>query len=104
MLDAMALAKNGKSGVRGASRESGKSDKPTPRPTLAEIGKAAAREAQRAALLKELRTQNWNLSATAESLGLSNASNVIRAINSLDLADEYEAAKDAGKIPRGPRA
>lgn len=77
--------------------------KPEGRKTLAEIGKEAAREAQREALLKELRAQDWNLTATAEALGLSNSSNVIRAIRVLDLETEYEKARDGGKIPKGPR-
>jgi len=71
--------------------------------TLAEIGRKAAHAAQRKALLAELKRQQWNLTATARSLGLANTSNVIRSIRSLELNEEYEAARAAGKIPKGPR-
>lgn len=67
------------------------------RPTLTEIG----REAQRAALLAELKAQAWNLTAVAKELGLTNASNVVRAIRTLGLVDEYDAAKERGDIVPG---
>lgn len=70
---------------------------PEPKPTLAEIG----REAQRKALLAELEAQGWNLTATARELGMTNASNVIRAIKTLGLTEEYEAAKARGDIAPG---
>lgn len=63
------------------------------RPTFAEIGRAAAHEAQRRALLKELKRQDWNLTATARELGISSASNVIRAIKLLGLDEEYKEAR-----------
>lgn len=71
------------------------------RKTLAEIGREAAHEAQRAALLAELRAQNWNLTAAAQALGLVNASNVIRSIRTLGLDDEYEQARARGDVAPG---
>lgn len=70
---------------------------PTAKPTLAEIG----REAQRVALLAELKAQDWNLTATARELGLTGPSNVIRALKSLGLEDVYEDAKKRGDIAPG---
>ena len=72
--------------------------------TLAEVGREAAKRAQRDTLLAELRAQDWNLSAVARELGLSNPSNVLRSIKTLDLDAEYESAKDDGKIVKGPRS
>ena len=71
------------------------------RATLAEIGREAARRAQREALLAELKAQDWNLSAVARELGLTAAGNVLRAIKTLGLDDHYEKAKAAGKINPG---
>lgn len=70
---------------------------------LTEIGERAKHEAMRRALLAELRRQDWNLSATADALTMGSASNVLRAVESLGLQAEYEAAKAAGKIPMGRR-
>lgn len=70
------------------------------RPTLSEIGQ----EAKRIALLAELVAQDWNLTAVAHELGLTNASNVVRAIRVLGLEDEYDAAKARGDIVQGRRA
>ena len=68
-----------------------------PARTLTEIG----RDAQRAALLEELERQGWNLSRTAAALGLTGPSNVTRALKTLGLEDEYEAAKARGDIAPG---
>ena len=68
-----------------------------PRRTLAEIG----REAQREALLAALKSNGWNLTATARDLGLSGPSNVIRALKTLGLGEQYEAAKARGDIAPG---
>ena len=67
--------------------------KPAPRPTLAEIGREAAKTAQRKALFAELVRQKWNLAATAVALGVGGSANVIRAIHSLGLDEEYKAAR-----------
>lgn len=75
----------------------------TPRPSLAEIGKRAQREAQREALLKELEAQDWNLSAVARELSVGHASAVIRAIHKLGLDAEYEAARARRDVRPGPR-
>lgn len=72
-------------------------------PTLAEIGEAAKRTAQRTALLKALRQSGWNLTAAGIALGVGSPSNVLRAIKTLELTDEYDAAKAAGKISPGSR-
>lgn len=83
-----------------------KSKKPTKAPAerkkskLTQIGE----EAQRKALLAELRRQSWNLSATAEALELGGAGNVIRAIKALDLVEQYEAARNRGDVKPGSRA
>ena len=77
--------------------------KSTARPTFAEIGDAAKRAAQRAALLDELKAQDWNLSAVARSLGMGDASTVIRAIRKLGLDDEYNAARGRRDVRPGPR-
>jgi transcriptional regulator with GAF, ATPase, and Fis domain len=71
------------------------------KPTLTDIGREAARKAQRDALLAELRAQEWNLTATAKELGLNNGSNVIRSIRALGLDDEYERARQRGDIAPG---
>lgn len=62
---------------------------------------AAALEAGRALLLQSLKANDWHLSATAEALGMSGASAVIRAVREHGLEAEYEAAKTAGKIVPG---
>jgi transcriptional regulator with GAF, ATPase, and Fis domain len=69
------------------------------RSRLVEIGD----EAMRKALLAELRRTDWNLSSTAEALGMTTGGNVLRAIRRLGLVDEYEAAKADGKIRPGGR-
>lgn len=106
MLGGMATTKAGGGKTAGGRATSGgrkapakAPTKPTEAPasTLAEIG----REAQRKALLAELERQDWNLTATARALGLVNASNVKRSLLTLGLENEYEAAKDAGKINPG---
>lgn len=73
------------------------------KPTFAEIGRQAADDAQRTALLKELEAQGWNLSATARELGMVDASAVIRAVRRLGLEDRYERAKERGEVRAGPR-
>lgn len=77
---------------------------PRARPTLAEIGREASRLARRAALLAELEAQGWNLTSTGSALGIPNVSNLIRTIREVGLEAEYEAARAAGKIPKGPRS
>lgn len=78
---------------------------PAERPvrSLTEIGRAASHEAQRKALLAELRRQRWNMSATARALSMTNTANVLRSIKLLGLKAEYDAAKAAGKIAPGGR-
>lgn len=73
------------------------------RPTFTEIGEAAKRDAQRSALLKELKAQGWNLSAVARELGMGDASTVIRAIRKVGLESEYEAARKRGDVRPGAR-
>ncbi len=99
MLATMATPKTTKPAPR-APRSTGRASTKAaeaPKRTLAEIG----REAQREALLAALEANNWNLTATARDLGLTNASNVIRALRTLGLGDRYEAAKAEGKIVPG---
>lgn len=73
---------------------------PRARPSFAEIGRAAAREAQRSALLAELNANGWNLRAAAEALQMGDASAVIRALKNIAPA-EYEASKGAGVVRPG---
>lgn len=65
---------------------------PRTAPTLAEIGREAQHEAQRKALLASLKRCDWNMTAAAKELGLVNSSNVLRAIRTLGLEAEYDAA------------
>lgn len=65
--------------------------------SLAEIGRRAAKDAQRKALLDALVANDWNLTRTAEALLVHGTGNLIRMLK--DLApDEYEAAKADGRI------
>jgi transcriptional regulator with GAF, ATPase, and Fis domain len=68
-----------------------------------EVGREAAREAQRRYLLDHLERNDWNLSKTARETGLDNASNLTKEIHKVGLTAEYEAAKAAGKISKGSR-
>lgn len=77
------------------------SDPQTPTRSLAEIGRDAARAAQREALLTTLEACGWNIMATARTLQMSGAKNVRRAITTLGLTAEYSAAKAAGRILSG---
>lgn len=108
LLDAMAAAKPPKS--RTPSTRTRKAPAPAParadgrvksRLTLAR--EAGAIEAGRALLLETLTAQGWNLSATAEALGVGTAGAVIRAIREHGLEPEYEAARRRGDIKPGPR-
>ena len=71
----------------------------TPRPstralsTLALVGDAAKRAAQRQLLLSTLEAHGWDLTATAEALGLTSRGDVHRAITDLGLTTEYATAK-----------
>lgn len=76
-----------------------------PKPTERRRSRLAleADAAARALLLATLERHAWSLTATAETLDLNGAGSVLRAIRHLDLGDEYEAARIAGKIRPGPR-
>ena len=67
--------------------------KPRPKSTLSQVGDAAKLTAERKLLLKTLRAQAWNLSATARELGMTDASSVLRAVARYDLTAEYERAR-----------
>lgn len=70
--------------------------------SLAEIGRDAAKAAQKAALLGALEASGWRITDASVSLGLGHGTgNILRAIRSLELVDEYRAAKAAGRIKRG---
>lgn len=71
-------------------------------PTFAEIGREAAREAQRKALLRTLKAHDWNLAHTAAALGMGTASAVIRALKAL-APEEYESARTDGRVRAGRR-
>ncbi len=69
--------------------------------SFAEVGRRAARDAQRAHLLDSLVRNGWNLSAVARELDMSNASNVRRAIETLELLEHFEKAKADGLVKPG---
>jgi transcriptional regulator with GAF, ATPase, and Fis domain len=73
------------------------------RSTLARVGDAAKRSAQRELLLATLERTHWNLSQTADDLGLSSPSDVLRAVAELDLSAELEAARASGLVSRQSR-
>lgn len=60
-----------------------------------------AEEAARAFLLATLRKHGWNLTHAAESLDMSGAAAVIKAIKSLGLSEEYADAKQRGEARPG---
>jgi transcriptional regulator with GAF, ATPase, and Fis domain len=66
---------------------------PRVKSALAQHGDAAKLKAERALLLKTLRAQAWNLSATARALGMTDASSVLRGIARYDLTADYERAR-----------
>lgn len=75
--------------------------KPAKKRTFAEIGRAAARAAQREALLAALEKHGWSLTRAGEALGMLQPA-VVRALK--DLApEEYEKAKTDGRIVPGIR-
>lgn len=74
-----------------------------PSRSLAEIGRDAARKAQREALLATLEACGWNLSEAARRLRLGAARNTLRLIPRLGLSAEYDEAKAMGKITHDPR-
>jgi hypothetical protein len=72
-----------------------------PARSFAEIGRTAARDAQRAALLGALEGSGWRLSVAADALQMSGTPDVLRQIHRLDLDTAYNAAKAAGLIVQG---
>jgi len=68
-----------------------------PPKTFAEVGREAAREAQRKVLLEAWEAHAWNMTATAEALSMGDGTAVIRALKAL-APEEYEAAKKDGRI------
>ena len=68
------------------------------RSLYAEEGERGRREAQRKLLFKTLKEHAWNMTATAEALGMAGSPAVIKAIKDVGLSEEYEAAKERGDI------
>ena len=68
--------------------------------SFAEIGRRAAKDAQRKALLDALAANGWNLTATAKDLEMGAGAHVIRALKEL-APDEHEAAKARGDVRAG---
>lgn len=66
---------------------------PRPKSLLSQEGDAAKLKAERALLLKTLRAEGNNLSATARALAMTDASSVLRALVRCDLIAEYEKHK-----------
>ena len=65
-------------------------------------GEEAKAAAQRKLLLETLKTNDWNLTATAEALGMGGRANVIRALREL-APDVYSAARADRRISPGNR-
>lgn len=75
---------------------------PRKKSVLTQVGDEAKAKAQRDLLLKTLKANDWNLTATAEALEMGAIAAVIRALN--DLApDEYEKARKDGLISHANR-
>lgn len=66
---------------------------PRPKSLLSQEGDAAKLKAERALLLKTLRAEGFNLSATARALAMTDASSVLRALTRCGLMTEYEKHK-----------
>lgn len=60
---------------------------------LSQHGEAAKAKAEGALLLKTLRANGWNLSATSRDLAMGNASAVLRSLDKYGLRDVYEKHK-----------
>lgn len=60
---------------------------------LSRHGDEAKHAAERALLLKTLKSNAWNLTHTARALEMPGPSQVLRSIKDLGLSDEYEKAK-----------
>lgn len=86
----------------GAVAASKKSKKPAGRKLsrLSTVGDEASKSARRALLLTTCEIVSWDLSAAARALELATSADVIRALREL-APDEYEAARESGKIRRG---
>ena len=61
----------------------------------------AGEAAQRGLLLAMLKECGWNLTHAAEGLEMTGPADVLRAIKTLDLSEEYEAAKARGAARQG---
>lgn len=77
------------------------SDAQAPARSLAEIGRDAARTAQRAALLGALEACGWRMSVAAKVVGVAGTSGVLHQIERLGLQAEYADAKARGLFQRG---
>ena len=67
-----------------------------PKPERPNLLTEVSSAAERTLLLATLRACEWNLTRTAEALGLSQPTEVRRAIVRLDLTADLEAAKSSG--------
>ena len=89
--------KTTKTPTKGQTRTAAESRRPDKRPRakslLSRTGDEAKAAAERALLLKTLKSKRWNLTHTAEALEMPGPSQVLRAIDALGLRDEYEAAR-----------
>lgn len=74
-----------------------------PSRSLAEIGRDAARKAQREALLATLEACGWNMAHAAKALRMGGTPVVLRSIRSLGLLDEYLDAKRDRRVVAGRR-
>ena len=69
---------------------------------LTQEGDRAAFEAKRKMLLRVLKENDWNLTATAEALEMGTNVSVIQALQEL-APEEYAAAKTDGRVSPGKR-
>lgn len=74
------------------------------RSKLSEAGDAARRAAMRSLLIEALVACKWNLTTTAEHLGMSGAGDVSRAIIDLELTPLVDLAREAKLVSRRTRA
>lgn len=63
----------------------------------------AGEETMRALLLKTLKANGWSVTATSDALEMGGSANVLRAIRTLGLDEEYDAARERGDVRPGPK-
>lgn len=95
MLGGMATAK----ASGGKKQAAGKAPAGRKKSKLTAAGEEGSQLARRTLLLGTCEALKWNLARVAEVLELASHADVIRALKEL-APEEYEAARDAGKIAK----